>query len=446
LGYFDVMMMLFKIITYYKIANLLVIFGIKKNSPLYCAGKSLSQITFRLPNDSKNDVFITFRIFKRVLFNLFIRKDVFFKLNQDSHSAIFDVNHNAIKLRVNYVKTYSGEDSSSVISKNDLISFLSVYLTMFYVVFLFLSFIPIFLISLVSKNKLHYPLMIQEFFETIQLVYLVKKYHISKMHYFSIYERDSNMCAFILMKFGVYINKIPSEVPLCFFNKEIIADELSFCFAYQIEEFDFYKKTMFVKNTNLWAPEQILNAPKRFLTAVENYKNPNYDIGFFSSGNWLRAQLGDVDMGHNDKDNEELILRGLIDYAQVNNLKLRVFLHPLEKKSQYKLASELYYKEYLQFSNVSLADTSTSSIDGFDEINIGVSLYSTLMFERIYLGFKTILAPFDYDDFPIKQSSLNQICVHNMKQLYAKLDVNLKLTTVEFYEMNHLKSYLPILQ
>lgn len=440
------MILLFKIISYYKIANLLAAFGIKKNSLLYCAGKSLTQITFRLPNESKNDFFITIRIFKRVLFNLFKRKKAFLKLNQNTHTAIFDVNHNTTELRINYIKTYSGENCSSFISKNDLISFLSVYLTMFYVVVLILTFIPIFLISLFSKNKFHYPLMIQEFFETIQLVYLVKKYHIYKVHYFCIYERDSNICAFILMKFGIYINKIPSEVPLCFFNKSIIANELSFCFDYQKEEFGFYNKTMFVDKTNVWAPEQILNAPKRFLTPDRNESKASYDIGFFSSGNWLRAQLGDVDMGHHDKDNEELILRGLIHYVQQSNLKLRVFLHPLEKITQHKLASDLYYKEFLQFNNVSLADTLISSIEGFDDINIAVSLYSTLMFERIYLGFKTILAPFDYDDFPIKQSSLNHICVRNMKQLYAKLDVNLDLTTVDFFQTNQLQNYSKSLQ
>ena len=433
--------MFLKIISYYKIANLLAIFNIKKNSPLYYAGKSLSQITFRLPSESKKDVFITLRIYKRIFINLFKRKNVFLKLNQNSNTAIFDANHHAFELRDRYIKTYSGEDCLAFISKNDLICFLSIYLAFFYVVILISSLIPIFFISLFSKNKFHFPLMIQEFIETIQLIYLVKTHHISKIHYFCIYERDSNICAFILMKFGVYVNKIPSEVPLCFFNKTIIANELSFCFAYQKEEFDVFTKTMFVEKTNLWAPEQILNVPKRFLTSDKNDKKPIYDIGFFSSGNWLRSQLGDIDLGHNDKENEELILRGLIDYAQQNNLKLRLFLHPLEKKVQCKMASEVYYKEFLQFNNVSLADTTISSIEGFDDINIGVSLYSTLMFERIYLGFKTILAPFDYDDFPIKQSSLNQICVHNIQQLYAKLDVNLKLTTIDFFETNHLKNY-----
>ena len=89
------MMMLFKIISYYKIANLLVFFNIKKNSPLYYAGKSLSQITYRLPNESKKDIFITLRIYKRIFIKLFKRKNVYLKLNQNTHTAIFDGTHYA---------------------------------------------------------------------------------------------------------------------------------------------------------------------------------------------------------------------------------------------------------------------------------------------------------------------------------------------------------------
>jgi hypothetical protein len=88
-----------------------------------------------------------------------------------------------------------------------------------------------------------------------------------------------------------------------------------------------------------------------------------------------------------------------------------------------------------------MADNSIASIEGFDDVNLGVSLYSTLMFERIYLGFKTILAPFDYDEFPIKHSSLNQICVKSLKQLYAHLDINLDLTTADFFQNNQLQNY-----
>ena len=110
-----------------------------------------------------------------------------------------------------------------------------------------------------------------------------------------------------------------------------------------------------------------------------------------------------------------------------------------------RVACEKYYFEFSEIKNLTIADYSSCSIEGFDEINIAVSLYSTLMFERIFLGFKTILAPFDYDDFPFKQSSLNQICAHNIQQLYSKLDFNLKLTTAEFFENNNLQNYSTLL-
>ena len=242
------------------------------------------------------------------------------------------------------------------------------------------------------------------------------------------------------MRQNIYVNKIPSEVPLHFFNQVIVANQLSFCFAYQQEEFNAFKKTMFVTKTEQWGPEQILTAPARFFKE-RGMKKPVYDIGFFSSGNWLRAEMGDIDLGHNDKENEELILRGLIKYSQDNNLLIRLFLHPIEKKIMNRVACEKYYFEFSEIKNLSIADYINPSIEGFDEINIAVSLYSTLMFERIYLGFKTIIAPFGYDDFPIRQSSLNQICAHNIQQLYSKLDLNLKLTTVEFFENNNLQNY-----
>lgn len=433
---------LHKIIFTFLISILRYKLGFKKgNERLYFCGAYLYKPTYRYPKITLNDMFMTLRIYKRLFFSTLNKKKSFIHYNQFNGYAAFDGNINGAELRFNYLKTFDKQSPDLIISKDDLVSYIDFFTTLTSIVFLAFTFFPVFIISFFSKNKFHSPLIIKECLECFYLQELLLMHKIKKVNYFCIYERDANLCAYILMNSGFFVNKIPSEVPLVFWNQIIIANQLSFCFAYQQEEFDVFKKTMFVEKTNLWAPEQILNAPKRFLTPDSNEKKPTYDIGFFSSGNWLRTQLGDIDLGHNDKENEEIILRGLIEYSQQNNLKLVLFLHPLEKRAEHKVASEVYYKEFLQFKNVSLADTTTSSIEGFDDINIGVSLYSTLMFERIYLGFKTILAPFDYDDFPIKQSSLNQICVHNIQQLYAKLDVNLKLTTIDFFETNHLKNY-----
>ena len=76
------------------------------------------------------------------------------------------------------------------------------------------------------------------------------------------------------MKSGVYINKIPSEVPLVFANKVIVADELSFCFAYQKEEFEEFRETMFVKKTQQWVPETFFKVPKKLITSLKQNVEP----------------------------------------------------------------------------------------------------------------------------------------------------------------------------
>jgi hypothetical protein len=431
---------LHKIIFTFLISILRYKFGLKKgNERLYFCGAYLYKPTYRYPKITLNDMFMTLRIYKRLFFSTLNKKKSFIHYNQFNGYAAFDGNINGAELRFNYLKTFDKQSPDLIISKDDLVYYTDFYTTLISIVFLVFTFFPVFIISFFSKNKFHSPLIIKECLECFYLQELLLIHKIKKVNYFCIYERDANLCAYILMNSGFFVNKIPSEVPLVFWNQIIIANQLSFCFAYQQEEFEEFKKTMFVDKTELWAPEQILNAPQRFLSKRE-FKT-QYDIGFFSSGNWLRAEMGDIDLGHNDKENEELILRGLITYSENNNLRLKLFLHPIEKKIQNRVACEKYYLEFSEIKNVSIADYSTPSIEGFDEINIGVSLYSTLMFERIYLGFKTIIAPFGYDEFPIKQSPLKNICVTDLDQLFKSLDSNLKLSTKDFFQENHISKY-----
>ena len=63
------------------------------------------------------------------------------------------------------------------------------------------------------------------------------------------------------------------------------------------------------------------------------------------------------------------------------------------------------------------------------------------MFERIYCGFKTIIAPFGYKRFPIKNSALANICVLDKTELSNKLNESLKLTTKAFFSLNKIDQY-----
>ena len=53
--------------------------------------------------------------------------------------------------------------------------------------------------------------------------------------------------ALLLQGLGIYVIKNPSEDPLYFNNRVVIADELGLGNAYQREEIEAYKDSMFVK-------------------------------------------------------------------------------------------------------------------------------------------------------------------------------------------------------
>ena len=243
------------------------------------------------------------------------------------------------------------------------------------------------------------------------------------------------------MDAGIIVNKIPSEVPLVFFNQTIVTSTLSFCFAYQKEEYDNFKKTMFVRSTQNWAPELYLLSPERFRDKRNELINQTKTIGFYSSANWLREKLGDVDLGHNDRENEELLLDALIKICNKRNLALEIYLHPLEKKEKHTANVKSYYEAIINQGNVSIGSLFKASIESFDQVNLAVSLYSTLMFERIFFGFKTILAPWGYPEFPIKGCPFNNICAKDIPDLEKKILHNLPLSRQDFFDKNNIKHY-----
>ena len=440
MGFNSIMIgVIIKTFWFYLLANVLVI--LRKPiilSELYYAGLSNKKPTFRFPDKSKRDVLMTIRIYKRLLLNLLKKKQPIVFLNTKSSSYIFDGTVYSIDTRNTYITNLTGSVSGGFISKDNLIYRINFWLTVFFILCLSITFFPVFLLSLFHNKKYHLALLLQEFIEVIQLQYLLKKNRITHLHYFCIYEREANLWSYILMKSNIYINKIPSEVPLHFWNKIIISNELSTCFSYQKQEVEYYKQTMFVNKITNWVPETFFEAPERFLEKRELNNPPEFQIGFFSSGNWLRTYINDLDLGYNDKENEELLFKTLINYANENNIKLKVFLHPLEKKEQYNQVVFDYYKNFIDDKIIFLADKNIKSIEGFDTIEMGVALYSTLMFERLTLGFKTIIAPWDYVGFPIPNSSFANVCSKSSDDIVELIDKNINLSTNDFFVQNQI--------
>lgn len=425
-----------KLFYHYKLALLNELIGWPiKNKVFKDAIKSAyTTITYRFPISAPKDALISLRIIKLIMANRF--KKLNFELyNGGSGVAIFDVSTNASELRKNYVKRLSGEEIQLLVGRDNLLkspnTLHSIVSTL-----AILHLAPwVIILSLFSLNRLKYPLHLLNSLEAYNMLWLLKKMKIRQLHFFCIYENDSNILAYVLMKYGITINKIPSEVPLQFLNRTIVADTLSFCFRYQEEEFRHFKSTMHVNKTQHWIPEKSFN-----LEACYNTTNRNSDvntIGFYSSAMWLRSEIDTMDLA-NANDYEKELLEYLVEFVKINSkYKLIIFLHPIEKSNMGK--ARKYYDSFSVSFN--FADVNTQNSKLFESADVVVSLYSTLAFERIFWGFKTIVFPLGQNDFPIKESIFNNTCAKAKNDLFNKLAIALETSTNDYFVKTGMADY-----
>lgn len=427
----------FKLLVYYKTAYLKKFLGLNGSQGAYndSVKTHFGHQTFRFPKSATKDWLISVKIYKSIFLSQFTSQKCI--LNQSNDLvAIFDTNLSSVEKRTKYINRLSGENTKLIVGRSELLNPPSVFIACVIVLFLIISFPLVFLISVCSSNKLRYPFHKLNSIEALNILYLLRKHNIKKLHYFCIYENDANLMAYALMKCGSVVNKIPSEVPLSFWNKTIVADSLSLCFRYQKDEYDLYKNTMYVKELNNWVPENTFDL-ESFYTG-KNFSVKKGTIGFYSSGMWLREKQGRIDVYDNAYTNEKALFNFLLSFVKENpKYRLVVFLHPIEKKNM-----ESTNKYYSGFSeSIELANLDTPNAHQFYNAEVGVTLFSTLSYERLFWGFKTIIYPLGYEGFPIKNSNFNNVCAKSEEELKIKLNSALEVSDEKFYEVNGLKDY-----
>ena len=123
------------------------------------------------------------------------------------------------------------------------------------------------------------------------------------------------------------------------------------------------------------------------------------------------------------------------------NFSLFIFLHPKEKNNKiYDLTKANYDNILGSDISYNLVDNDSSSAEMFDLVDLGIAFNSTIIHERIHCGFKTIIFP-NNPNFPIKSSSLSNICIHTKDQLINKSLESLNISTKEFFIQNNLIPY-----
>lgn len=334
-----------------------------------------------------------------------------------------------------YIEQNSGKHNVGIVFRDDLVyRFKSVFDRLRFVGFVLritcITFIK-------STHRLNMALCIREVTEWARLAELLETHGLNEFIDFSGYEKDSNALTAFLQSQGIHVTKVPSPGPLYAHYKFVLADTLVLSSAYQQEEKKLLSANWHVKQYCYWPPEQ----SHTYAHVYTNCPEPELKtIGFYSHGEWLRRMEGHADPGLDILENEESLLSDLSQYLQKHkDYKLIIFPHPKERKSEH---TQRYYERKLAGVSYSFSPEGVPSAHLFHSVDVGLMAYSTLIFERIGMGYKTFIAKYTNSTFPVKGSALNALLFNNAETLENQLLATENETRLKYFERNNLSNHL----
>lgn len=411
------------------------------SKPWYIVIKHTYGKSFKFPDEISGDLLLIPKYFIKTLKYPISKNTVFTK-----NKLIFDNVSKSAKIREEYV-SYFGELKHEKVDfafYEELKYFDSRITKQCYFLLGFGLTLLLMVFSFFKKNKGAYALILDHFIVLNNLIDKLKNKQTKEVFYFSTYELESNILAKVFQNEGVHVIKIPSEVPISLWNKCILTDTLIICNAYQLEELDFHKSTIVFDKTLFWGPELILDYLNLYKS--NEFVPPKNTIGFYSTASWVRVKEGHINQGVDMYQTELDVLTVLNELGEnIESLKIKLFLHPKEKSSLYLSEAKRRYNDLLSDVSFEIVDVSKPSAFYFHEIDLAVAFNSTLMYERLYCGFKSLLMP-NNPNFPIPNSSMENICAKNMSELKELILNSLNLSTFEFFQKNDILHYSPNLQ
>jgi len=425
---------------YFFKAILAYYFGIKKNKQLFYAGQCLIQkLSFRLPDYAYKNKLIVLYEYRRTVILLWKSQSEKIAVT-DGKLALYDGLEASLNSRCDYLNQCKGIQPQLLIGRDKLIFCENFIETLLSIFFITLVSIPVFIISLFTQNSVNLALLIKEIAENKNLLLLTDKSKIKTVHWFCIYEKDANIGAFILKRFGIEVVKHLSPVPVTAHNKVIIADKLAIENAYQDEEINFYTETVFFKSKEHYMPE----SANQYMHIYANNQQECSEkiIGYYSHAGWLRMNQQSHRAVFGRYETELELLNFLPDYlAKNNDVTLIIYPHPKEKRNSVLNDTISFYQDFFNGTNYELVLSDRKTTEEFHKINLAISTCSTVSFERICFGYKTVLYTNGLNDFPLPNTSLSNICTFSKEELFRKIDDSLKLTNNEYYQINNLRNY-----
>lgn len=350
--------------------------------------------------------------------------------------AVWD-NRDVSQIRYDHIVFNGGQTPSFFIERNGLQITGSLRVVTVLIYFMLWPFLTLW--ALFSKHSANIALLYDEWTEAIALMQVVKHNKISYIYFYCPYEADANALYLLLHREGVTVNKIPSPNLLAAHNQEVLSDSITLSSPCQADELHTYRDTIKVGEIIKWFPEQ-------FAAYADVYRNERreaqrFTLGYYSHASWFRTSEGKVsEVG--DVEAEFALLRTLKQILNVHpQFRCVVFLHPKEKRADVFPQTQEYYNDQIGTGKYVFADVNVAASRIFDSVDIGVGALSTILFERLFLGNKTIFFPAGIKIFPVPESSLRAICPVSASELESIILQCAEESTRMFLEKRDLRKY-----
>jgi hypothetical protein len=294
--------------------------------------------------------------------------------------------------------------------------------------------------SLTNSKRSNIALSIVEVLEISLILKWLKRHNLKEIYDFVPFEVDSNAMFLCTRELGVHTTKIPSPGPLASHNKIILCNALVLSSRYQFEELEQLRCNQRVGNYTSWPPERAHTYYNLYTKEVGS-TSPR-TIGFYSHGEWIRKKMGLIHGSSSLLQAEEDTLRFLGRFLSENpDFYLTIYPHPKERKNYSIDELRAYYSYITGVSTVQIADSTQGTAFRFRESDIAITCYSTIIFERLYCGFKTLIKRIKEHDFPLGGSPLNRICFEDYQQLSALIKDASQIDNTSFFEKHGISSY-----
>lgn len=383
----------------------------------------LHDLTYRLPGSAKKDILIGFKEWKRIVSR---RKTQ--NLSEGKAPCVLVSTSNQKEIAQEYISANSPFHTLNVLVREELT------ISSFPIKFHLFAF-RISLQCLFDSRRVNLALLIREVVEWTAVSDFISISNIKEFFDFTPFEKDSNALAFLLMEDGVKVTKIPSPGPFAGHHTFMIADEIVVSSAYQLEEIPHFKQ-WYVSGLLHWPAEQYSRYAHCYTNAPLPPKNT---IGFYSHGEWVRRKAGHANFGFGIQENEQFILESLKTFLNKHpNFQLIVFPHPKERSDG---EFQSFYSSLFEGTNTIIAPVEMKSSETFFKVSMGLMAYSTLLFERLALGYKTFIGTNFQTSFPLEGSPLKNLCLSDYESFEAALLLANEETEKEFFERCRLEKY-----